>query len=450
MNGARASMDNGGSVPLAGRSGPGAVGSASPTEWPERVSVVVIGGGIVGVCTALSLARWGVSVALLEKGRVAAEQSSRNWGWVRMQGRDRAEVPLMLESRRQWAGIVPALDIDIGFRRIGCTYLAPDANALALQLRFLATAREFGLDTHAMAPAALAGLLGPIGVPVAGGLHTPSDCCAEPSLAVPAMARLAARLGASVFEHTAVRRLLLRQGRVVGVATEHGPIACDEVVLAGGVWSRSFLENHGLGLPQLGVISSAQRTTPVALPFATAVNGPGVAMRKRLDGGATIARVSTGRFELIPAAFSHFKAFQPVRRDPGRTVSLHLGRSFFGPLGRHRWGENEVSPFERLRIMDPTPDARLLDDILASARRLLPAFRDARPAERWAGMIDVMPDEVPVIDRVAAIPGLTLATGFSGHGFGLGPGAGLLTAQIVAGREPCVPPEPFRLARFGG
>ena len=79
-------------------------GGTSRPAWPDRVSVVVIGGGIVGVCTALSLARWGVSVALLEKGRVAAEQSSRNWGWVRMQGRDRAEVPLMLESRRQWAG----------------------------------------------------------------------------------------------------------------------------------------------------------------------------------------------------------------------------------------------------------------------------------------------------------------------------------------------------------
>lgn len=421
----------------------------TPSALPERCAVVVIGGGIIGVCTALTLARDGVSVVLVEKGRVAAEQSSRNWGWVRIQGRARSEVPLMLESRRQWADIVPQLDTDIGFRNIGCTYLAPDAKALAERSTFLALADEYGLDTRAMTAGELTDLLGPIGVPVAGGLHTPSDCCAEPALAVPAMARLAAKLGAGIHENTAARRLMLRGGRVAGVVTEHGLISCDEVVLAGGVWSRTFLENHGQALPQLGVISSAQRTTPVALPFTSAVNAPGVSMRGRMDGGVTIARASTGHFELIPAGFTHLRAFIPALRDPARTVGVRVGRSFFGPLGRHRWSEQQTSPFEQMRVMDPAPDARLLDDILASARKVMPAFEHAAVAERWAGMIDVMPDEVPVIDRVPSLPGLTLATGFSGHGFGLGPGAGLLAAQIASGRETAVSPEPFRLARFG-
>jgi glycine/D-amino acid oxidase-like deaminating enzyme len=69
-------------------------------------------------------------------------------------------------------------------------------------------------------------------------------------------------------------------------------------------------------------------------------------------------------------------------------------------------------------------------------------------AESWGGLIDVTPDAVPVIGEVPAIPGFFLATGFSGHGFGIGPGAGKLTADLVAGDTPVVDPAPFRFSRF--
>ena len=66
----------------------------SDDALPASADVVVIGAGIIGVTAALELARADLSVAVIEKGRVAAEQSSRNWGWVRQQGRDRREIPL--------------------------------------------------------------------------------------------------------------------------------------------------------------------------------------------------------------------------------------------------------------------------------------------------------------------------------------------------------------------
>ena len=77
---------------------------------PARADVVVVGGGIVGVSAALHLAKKGVSVTLCEKGRIAGEQSSRNWGWCRTMGRDLAELPLAIESLRIWAGMNVNID----------------------------------------------------------------------------------------------------------------------------------------------------------------------------------------------------------------------------------------------------------------------------------------------------------------------------------------------------
>ncbi|MBV9199597.1 MAG: FAD-binding oxidoreductase, partial [Alphaproteobacteria bacterium] len=77
-----------------------------------------------------------------------------------------------------------------------------------------------------------------------------------------------------------------------------------------------------------------------------------------------------------------------------------------------------------------------------------PVFRNAVVAESWGGMIDVMPDAIPVISPVEAVPGFYIATGFSGHGFGIGPGAGKLVADMVAGDPTLVDPAPFRLSRF--
>ena len=90
--------------------------------------------------------------------------------------------------------------------------------------------------------------------------------------------------------------------------------------------------------------------------------------------------------------------------------------------------------------------------MLASARGAIaaafPAFGAMRVAESWAGLMDVTPDAVPIISGIDALPGLVVATGFSGHGFGIGPGAGRLAADLVTGAAPAVDPTPFRFARF--
>ncbi|MFN3431587.1 MAG: NAD(P)/FAD-dependent oxidoreductase, partial [Candidatus Sericytochromatia bacterium] len=77
-----------------------------------------------------------------------------------------------------------------------------------------------------------------------------------------------------------------------------------------------------------------------------------------------------------------------------------------------------------------------------------PALKARAVTAAWAGYIDSTPDGVPGIGELAAVPGLVLAAGFSGHGFGIGPGAGHLIADIVSGATPLVDPRPYHPDRF--
>ncbi len=415
---------------------------------PEAAEIVVIGGGVAGVSAALLLAEWGVPVLLCEKGRIAGEQSSRNWGWIRIQGRDLREIPLMLESQALWRRFAGQSSVDFGLRQKGIAYVAEDEEELAGHEAWLASVRQFQLGSRMLSPAEVDARIGQSERRFAGGLLTPSDMHAEPARAVPALARLAAAAGAAIFEQTAVRTLERAGGQVAGVVTERGTVRCRSVILAGGAWCRPFLENMGHALPQLAVRSQALRTAP-APPIAPGPVGARLgSVRPRLDGGYTVGRTQTARFDLIPAAFAHFRAFLPLYRDRWRVMQLRFGSEFFGALGRHRWRADQLSPMEQARTLDPAPDARILDGILRDARGVYPQLRGVPAVEGWGGMIDVSPDEVPLLGPVAGIEGLTLATGLSGHGFGLGPGIGLLAAQLAAGRAPAADPAPFAVDRF--
>ena len=108
----------------------------------RRCDVVVVGGGIVGCATAYYLARRGVRVILLERGEVAGEQSGRNWGFVRQQGRDPAEVPLMVAANRTWRGLEQELDADLEWIQGGNLALSRFfSKFVALQIKAL----ELGL-----------------------------------------------------------------------------------------------------------------------------------------------------------------------------------------------------------------------------------------------------------------------------------------------------------------
>jgi glycine/D-amino acid oxidase-like deaminating enzyme len=103
---------------------------------------------------------------------------------------------------------------------------------------------------------------------------------------------------------------------------------------------------------------------------------------------------------------------------------------------------------ERVRILDPKPDPVAVRQTYSRAVELLPALREASIANAWAGFVDSTPDGVPGIGEVPEVPGLVLAAGFSGHGFGIGPGSGHLVADLVTGAAPIFDPAPYRPGRF--
>jgi glycine/D-amino acid oxidase-like deaminating enzyme len=417
---------------------------------PEAADVIVIGGGIAGVMTAWYLAKAGQKVVLCEKGRIAGEQSSRNWGWIRKQGRDPAELPIMIEADRIWRGLEAEAGADLGFRQAGVLYIANQPRDMADFEAWMAHARAHDLDTQLLTTAELDARLPNAAVWV-GGLLTPSDGRAEPWVAVPALAAALVARGASLHEECAVRALDLQGGRVTGVVTEKGRVRADRVVLAGGVWSSLFLRAHGVSLPQLAVRATVTATVPFDFPHETASADSHFAFRKRQDGGLTLTPGAMHDFALGPDAFRHLGAYLHVLRKDWRSTRLHAAAPRHYPdhwMTPRRWDAGRESPFERMRILNPAPNPRFIEDIRTRFAAAFPQVGKPAIAAAWAGMIDTMPDVVPVIDHVAALPGLTLLTGLSGHGFGIGPGLGRVTADLAMGRDPGHDIARFRLSRF--
>ncbi len=417
---------------------------------PDEVDLIVIGGGIIGICTALYAARSGTKVVVLEKGLVAAEQSTRNWGWIRQQGRDPAEMPIMAEALQLWAELSEETNDQIGLRTAGVTYFAKSASALAGYEKWHPHAAENGVTSTILSSAEIAAMFPDLSDAPIGGLHTATDCRAEPWVAVPAIAEIAIREGVQIIEHCAVRCLDITDGKVTGVMTEKGRVAAPRVVLAGGAWSALFLRNHGIQMPQLSVRSQVVATEPLANVGESAVSAKRLAYRRRSDGGYTLAPAGAPDLYVGPDAVRALpKYLNQLKEDPFGCMLLPNAPKGYpdGWTTKRRWKADDVSPFEHLRILDPKPTTRVIAKLAKDFQTMFPHLGEVRIKTAWAGMIDTMPDIVPVVDH-GPIEGLVIGTGMSGHGFGIGPAMGRVLADMSAGRPTGYDLTRFRFNRF--
>ena len=243
--------------------GPYVVPVHGDADLPREVDVVVIGGGIIGASTALELAESGMRVALCEKGGIGHEQSSRNWGWVRISRRDPREVPLMAEALRIWSGLDARIGRDTGYRRAGIMFTCDSDLSYAQHETWNRNLEGYQLDSRMLSAREFQAMFPDANLALKGALYTAADGRAEPQKAAPAVAERARELGAHVLTECAVRGIETSAGRISGVITERGPIACSAVVLAGGAWSSLFSGRFGIDLPQLKVLNTVMRTEPL-------------------------------------------------------------------------------------------------------------------------------------------------------------------------------------------
>jgi glycine/D-amino acid oxidase-like deaminating enzyme len=421
---------------------------ASDAALPAQADVVVIGGGIVGAAAAYFLARRGRPVALVEKGVVGGEQSSRNWGWCRQQNRDARELPLAIRSMELWDALAAEIGEDTGFRRCGLVYTTNDAAQIAQWERWRETARQFGVETRMLTGLEASAMTAGTGRNWLGGVHSVTDGKAEPALAAPVLALGARKHGATIHQGCAARGLDVANGTVTGVVTEKGTIRTQSVILAGGAWASGFCRHHGVVFPQASVRVTSLRTE-VAPAWLEAFYTPEIALTRRLDGSYTIAISGKGTLELTPQGIRFARQFMPMFVKRLKAVEFGIGSSFFsGPEALGSWTLDQETPFERIRVLDPAPSRKAIATLLERAHSLVPALRNVAVRESWGSYIDSTPDAVPVISPTVGLKGLVLAAGLSGHGFGLGPGAGHLAADLATGDTPIVDPRPFRHARL--
>lgn len=399
-----------------------------------RTDVAIVGGGIIGATTAYELARRGCSVQLFEAGELAGQQSGRNWGFVRQQGRSAAELPLMVDANRRWRGIEDELGAPVGWVRGGNLALADTAAAADAYRDWVPVGRRFGVDTRLVEPDEVARLVPLLRLPYTAAIFAPDDGHADPRRATVAFADAARGYGAVVHSRTPVAALTGSRTRVTGVTTAAGAtVHAGVTICAAGAATRRLLAPLGLPLPQATVRGTVALTTPVREVARATVWANGLAFRQRADGRLVVSTGGGGEVDVTVDALRQVRWFLPAFRRNHRRLRPRVGAAL-------------LSAGAAVRV--PRPTGRRVRRGIAMLRTALPELGLVGVEHAWAGLIDSTPDALPVIDRPEGCAGLVVATGFSGHGFGLAPAVGSAVAALARSDEPAHDLHAFRFGRF--
>jgi sarcosine oxidase subunit beta len=369
--------------------------------------VIVIGGGISGTAAACNLARRGVKVLLLERDELAGMASGWTLAGVRQSGRHPAELPLAKAAVERWERLHDELGADVEYRQNGNLRLALIEEEISSIEQVVNEATTAGIATHLLDPVAIRALAPAITPDLAAASFCPTDGHANPILTVHAFADAARHHGAEIRTGVHVMALIADGDRVTGVETSQGPIHAGTVIVAAGIYTSRLLA------PLLAPIGFS---LPISVTMVAAIQS--IPLPPLLS-------------QVIGVASGHVAGRQEVSgrfRMTGTSIP---------------WNEDGFHSPESTR-----PVFGQVNDTIERAIRAVPALAQARLANTWGGLIDQSPDAIPVIDRPAAVEGLVVAAGFSGHGFCLGPITGEILADLATSGTTRHPIDAFKIDRF--
>ncbi len=372
----------------------------SPT-FPTRASVVVIGGGVMGLSIAYHLARAGVTdVVLVEKDELGSGSTCKAAGGVRAQFSDAVNIELGARSLRTFERFAEEFDQEIDLHQVGYLFLLDDPRHVAAFEENVALQNEIGVPSRMIdvaEAAALSPLVATDGLLAAA--YSPTDGHCTPESVVGGYARAARRAGAQLMRGCTVTAIGSSGGSLTEVVTDRGTIATDAVVCAAGAWSKDLAAMVGVDLPVEPLRRQILTTEPV----------PGLDPR-------------------TPFTIDFSTSFYFHAEGPG----LLLGMS---------------DPHETPGFKLPGSDT-WLDGLGEAIERRAPAIGDVGLGRGWAGLYEMTPDHNALIGEAEEVSRFLYATGFSGHGFLMGPAVGEVVRDLYLGRPPVVDVSSLTARRF--
>lgn len=421
------------------------------SHLPSTADVVVIGGGIVGTSTAAALAARDLRVVLVERHLgPAAEASGKAQGILRMQGREAPEIPFADAAMKHWhelAETAPA-DAELELSFGGNLYFAVSPNQVDELRSLLAETSRAGLDdVELLGPDEVRAIVPAATGPFAAAMWSPRDGHCDPTAVTRYTARLAQDRGATMAYDTTVTGIQVRSGRVAGVTTSRGDIACPAVVAACGIWTPHLLRPVGLPVPIMPVGLCEAMTGPLPQLLGPAVRAHGFGARQRPNGSLVLSAgldpVLDHRISLYD--LQHVRMWSRRLITFRRNVRLRIGWAETARQVRYR---TLASP-RTLGAPPPVrPDVAQLEQAFRELARVFPAAGATTTHQRWVGWVDMSPDGLPILDASAGPDGLVVIAGLSGHGLTLAPALAEAAAELALTGSSSHPVEPFRLGRF--
>lgn len=408
----------------------------------RRPDVVVVGAGIVGLASAYELAEQGLSVCMLEANEPGAGQSTRNWGFIRQQGRAVEELPVMMEAHRLWQELPDRLGADLEWVQGGNLRLTDQPERAEEYLRWIEMATGYGLDSRVVSAREVDEIVPGFAGSYELAIFTPSDGHVNP---VKTVAAYTAALPASQVElHSGyrAREVVTSGGEVAGVQTDGGFFAASAVVLAAGAGSGALLRRLGYHVPVHLVGQTVSLTEGMPRLTDACVWTGRVGFRQTASGQVLVSAGGRGEMIVDPSALRALVSPRQLRQAlpmywKNREYLKIRPRAALGTLATAAGTDHVDGPVRHAEIAGA----------LAAMSEYFPG-RTWRTVTAWGGTIDGTPDALPLLDSVGPGGSVVVATGMSGHGFGVAPAVGRIVADLVTTGKSSHDLDPFRLSRF--